>query len=163
MLGDDDKDTTEDWLLINLDAPHTTDTELVINERAWQLLRELASSYMMTGPEDETTELSDYDRFLLDEAVIPSVSKPHTLGTSVSDPTLRNISDQPPTSFTSRMKDRWRRLEYIHIRKGGGSLKRERIKQNFVGVVNIRKRLFLKHSFSKYDVTIFTGFGKWFW
>ena len=41
MLGDDDDDTTDDWSLINLDASQSADTELVINERARQLLREL--------------------------------------------------------------------------------------------------------------------------
>ena len=41
MLGDDDDDTIDDWPLINLDASQSADTELVINERSRQLLREL--------------------------------------------------------------------------------------------------------------------------
>ena len=46
MLRDEDDDITEGWSLINLDAPQSADTELVINERARQLLLELASSYV---------------------------------------------------------------------------------------------------------------------
>ena len=35
MFGDDDDDTTEGWLLINLDASQSVDTDLVINERSF--------------------------------------------------------------------------------------------------------------------------------
>ena len=70
MLGDEDDDITEDWSLINLDAPQSADTELVINERARQLLLELASSYV------PFTGLPDFDRFIMGEAGTASTSEP---------------------------------------------------------------------------------------
>ena len=57
----------------------------------------------MPGPEDESTELFNYDRFLLDDVAIPSVSEPQTLETSASDPPLRSILDRPPTPFSTRV------------------------------------------------------------
>ena len=94
MLGHDDDDTTDDWPLINLDASQSAVTELVINERARQLLRKLASSYV------PFTGLPDFDRFIMGEASTASTSELTTTEMSASDPPLRSVADRPPTPFT---------------------------------------------------------------
>jgi hypothetical protein len=207
LLGDEDDDIFEDWPLINLDAPQSADTELVINERARQLLLELASSYV------PFTGLPDFDRFIMGEAGTASTSEPTTTETSASDPPLRGVADRPPTPFATRpsrqrptrlplpplqrvqtfvftpfleetysslfrreiyvypdelkygvkeMKNRRRQTEYIHIRKGSGSHRQERIRRQFVAVVDIRERPFVKHSFCEYVVAYYGCSGEWF-
>ena len=65
----------------------------MINERARQLLLELASSYV------PFTGLPDFDRFIMGEDGTTSTSEPTTTEMPASDPPLRSVADRPPTPF----------------------------------------------------------------
>ena len=69
--------------------------ELVINERARQLLHELANSYI------PLTSHPDFDRFIMGEVVAPSTSEPPTTETPAFNPPLRSVVDRPPTPFAT--------------------------------------------------------------
>jgi hypothetical protein len=202
MLGDEDEEITEDWPLINLDAPQSADTELVINERARQLLYELASSYV------PFTGLPDFDRFIMGEITAPATSEPQTTEISTSEPPLRSVRDRPPTPFAMRprrrrptlpplptlqfiqsmvltpfleeshsrifrreiydypdelkygvtqMKNRRRRAEYIHFRKGGGSHRQKRIRHNIMEVFEVSKKKLSRCEFYAFKCTTWRG------
>ena len=68
----------------------------MINERARQLLRELASYYV------PFTGMPDFDRFIVGEAGTASTFEPVTTEMPASDPTLRSIADRPPIPFATR-------------------------------------------------------------
>ena len=69
----------------------------MINERARQLLLELASSYV------SFIGLPDFDRFIMGEAGTASTSEPTTTEMPAPDPPYRSVADRPPTPFAIRL------------------------------------------------------------